>query len=67
MMEDGRTVLRRSGVIRAQVGKKTRAEYLKQAKAYLEDALTSFPAASQPPTVRENLRFITKDLDKLSS
>ncbi|MCX6105784.1 MAG: hypothetical protein NTY08_08155 [Proteobacteria bacterium] len=45
---------------------KTRAEYLKQAKAFLEDAIKNFPDASQLPTVRENLRVISRDLEKLT-
>ena len=45
---------------------KTRAEYLKQAKTFLEDAIKNFPDASQLPTVRENLRVISRDLEKLT-
>lgn len=44
---------------------KTKAEYLKQAKSFLEEALKDYPEATQLPTVRENLRIITQDLDKL--
>ena len=43
---------------------RTRAEYLKQAKRLLEDAIKNFPDASQLPTVRENLRVISRDLEK---
>jgi len=44
---------------------KTKADYLRQAKGYLEEALSSYPEAAQLPTVRENLRIITQDLEKL--
>jgi hypothetical protein len=46
---------------------KTRAQYLRQAKSYLEDALKNYPQASQLPTVRDNLRVISRDLDQLES
>lgn len=44
---------------------KTKSGYLKQAKAYLEDAIKNFPDASQLPTVQDNLRVISSDLEKL--
>lgn len=47
--------------------KKTRAQYLQQAKSYLEDALNNYPQAAQLPTVRDNLRVISKDLEQSQS
>lgn len=47
--------------------RRTRAEYLKQAKGYLEEALTSYPQASQLPTVRDNLRVISRDLEQIQA
>ena len=44
---------------------KTKSGYLKQAKAYLEDAIKNFPDATQLPTVQDNLRVISSDLEKL--
>jgi hypothetical protein len=49
------------------VDRQKRAEYLQQAKGYLEQAIDSYPQASQLPTVRDNLRSISKDLDKLQA
>jgi hypothetical protein len=46
--------------------RKTRAQYLEQAKGYLEEALNSYPQASQLPTVRDNLRVISRDLEQVS-
>jgi hypothetical protein len=46
---------------------KTRAQYLRQAKTYLEDAIKNYPQASQLPTVRDNLRVISRDLDQLET
>lgn len=46
---------------------KARAEYLKQAKTYLEDAIKNYPEATQLPTVRDNLRVISRDLEKLQA
>lgn len=46
---------------------KARAEYLRQAKGFLEEAINSFPQATQLPTVRDNLRVISRDLEKLES
>lgn len=47
--------------------KRTRAAYLQQAKGYLEEALNSYPEATQLPTVRDNLRVISRDLEKLQA
>ena len=47
--------------------KKARSQYLQQAKTYLEEALTNYPQATQLPIVRDNLRVISKDLDRLSA
>lgn len=44
---------------------KTKSGYLKQAKTYLEDAIKNFPDATQLPTVQDNLRVISADLEKL--
>lgn len=44
---------------------KTRAGYLKQAKGFLEEAIKNYPDATQLPTVRDNLRVISRDLEKL--
>lgn len=44
---------------------RTRAEYLRQAKGFLEEAIKTYPEASQLPTVRDNLRVISRDLEKL--
>jgi hypothetical protein len=44
---------------------KTKSGYLKQAKSYLEDAIKNFPDATQLPTVQDNLRVISADLEKL--
>jgi hypothetical protein len=46
---------------------KTRAQYLRQAKTYLEDAIKNYPQATQLPTVRDNLRVISRDLDQLET
>ncbi len=46
---------------------KTRAGYLKQAKNYLEEAIKNYPDATQLPTVRDNLRVISRDLEKLEA
>lgn len=46
---------------------KTKSSYLKQAKSYLEDALKNYPDATQLPTVQDNLRVITADLEKLET
>jgi hypothetical protein len=46
---------------------KARAGYLKQAKTYLEDAIKNYPEATQLPTVRDNLRVISRDLEKLEA
>lgn len=46
---------------------KVRAQYLRQAKTFLEDAIKNFPEASQLPTVRDNLRVISRDLEKLET
>lgn len=46
---------------------KTKVGYLKQAKTYLEDAIKNFPDAPQLPTVRDNLRAISRDLEKLQT
>ena len=45
---------------------KTKAAYLVEAKNYLEEALTDFPAADHLTTVKENLAVITKDLETIS-
>ncbi len=47
--------------------RKTRAQYLQQAKTYLEEAITNYPQATQLPTVRDNLRVISKDLERLQT
>ena len=44
---------------------KLRAEYLKQAKTLLESAVRDFPDATLLPTVRDNLRMISQDLERL--
>ena len=46
---------------------KTKTGYLKQAKSYLEDALKNYPDATQLPTVQDNLRVISQDLEKLET
>lgn len=46
---------------------KTRAGYLKQAKNFLEEAIKNYPDATQLPTVRDNLRVISRDLEKLEA
>jgi hypothetical protein len=46
---------------------KVRSQYLQQAKQYLEQAIREFPQATQLPTVRDNLRVISRDLEKLQS
>lgn len=46
---------------------KTKSGYLKQAKTYLEDAIKNFPDATQLPTVQDNLRVISADLEKLEA
>jgi hypothetical protein len=46
---------------------KTKSGYLKQAKAYLEDAIKNYPDATQLPTVQDNLRVISADLEKLET
>lgn len=46
---------------------KTRAGYLKQAKGFLEEAIKNYPDATQLPTVRDNLRVISRDLEKLEA
>ncbi len=46
---------------------KTRAGYLKQAKTFLEEAIKNYPDATQLPTVRDNLRVISRDLEKLET
>lgn len=46
---------------------KVRAQYLRQAKTFLEDAIKNYPDASQLPTVRDNLRVISRDLEKLET
>jgi len=46
---------------------KARAGYLQQAKAHLEDAIKNYPEATQLPTVRDNLRVISRDLEKLQA
>jgi hypothetical protein len=46
---------------------KVRAQYLRQAKSFLEEALKNYPQATQLPTVRDNLRIISRDLEKLES
>jgi hypothetical protein len=45
---------------------KARASYLQQAKGYLEEALKDYPDATLLPTVRDNLRMITRDLEQLT-
>lgn len=45
---------------------KARAAYLQQAKGYLEEALKDYPDATLLPTVRDNLRMITRDLEQLA-
>ena len=42
-----------------------RKGYLLQAKAYLEEALIDYPDATVLPTVRDNLRMITRDLEQI--
>ncbi|SMF55436.1 hypothetical protein [Pseudobacteriovorax antillogorgiicola] len=44
---------------------KTKAAYLVEAKKYLEEALSDFPAADHLTTVRENLAVITRDLESI--
>jgi hypothetical protein len=44
---------------------RTRADYLKQAKGFLEEAITKFPDATQLSTVKDNLRVISRDLEQL--
>lgn len=44
---------------------KLRASYLKEAKNYLEEAMTNYPEADLLATVQENLNMINKDLDKI--
>ena len=46
---------------------KTKSGYLKQAKTFLEDAIKNFPDATQLPTVQDNLRVISADLEKLET
>lgn len=46
---------------------KVRTQYLLQAKQYLEQAIKDYPAATQLPTVRDNLRVISRDLEKLQT
>jgi len=46
---------------------RTRADYLRQAKSYLEEAIKNYPSASQLPTVRENLSVISRDLETIES
>lgn len=46
---------------------KVRAQYLRQAKGFLEEALKDYPQATQLPTVRDNLRIISRDLEKLDT
>ncbi len=46
---------------------KTKSGYLKQAKSYLEEALKNYPEASQLPTVQDNLRVISQDLEKIET
>lgn len=46
---------------------KVRAEYLQQAKTLLEDAVKNYPDATQLPIVRDNLRVISRDLEKLEA
>jgi hypothetical protein len=43
----------------------TRAAYLRQAKQYLEQAIENYPDAAQLPTVRDNLRVISRDLERI--
>lgn len=45
---------------------KARAAYLQQAKSYLEEALKDYPDATLLPTVRDNLRMVTRDLEQLT-
>lgn len=45
----------------------TRAQYLREAKAFLERAIKDYPSAPQLPTVRENLRVISQDLERLEN
>src|SRR5690606_23232175 len=45
----------------------TRAQYLREAKAFLEQAIQNYPQAPQLPTVRENLRVISQDLERLEN
>lgn len=42
-----------------------RLKYLQEAKEFLEEALRDFPSATQLPTVRDNLRVISRDLENL--
>ena len=44
-----------------------RADYLKQAKGFLEEAIKSYPDATQLPTVRDNLSVISRDLERIES
>ena len=44
---------------------RARAAYLEEAKAYLEEAINTYPEADQLPTVRNNLDVISRDLDRL--
>lgn len=46
---------------------KAKANYLQQAKAYLEEALKKYPQADQLAIVRENLAVISSDLKNLES
>lgn len=44
---------------------RARMSYLLQAKAYLEEALIDYPESTVLPTVRDNLRMITRDLEQI--
>lgn len=44
---------------------KTKTAYLEEAKKYLEEALTDYPAADHLKTVQENLAVITRDLSNI--
>lgn len=46
---------------------RTKASYLKQAKTFLEEAIKNYPEAPQLPTVRDNLRAISRDLERLET
>jgi hypothetical protein len=46
---------------------KTRVTYLQQAKTQLESALNDYPEADMLGTVRENLEFISGNLEKLKT